>query len=342
MTEAFSKSVLLRRDGSPGPVSSTLASKVVLAYFSAGWCEPCKAFTPLLKVFYEQAHKSGDHLEIVFCSNDKSEEEMLEYFRNDHGDWLAVKHADPSIMKLASNLGVQGIPFLAVLNKSGEMVVSDGRMEVVQALRGGPPAVQECVLRWRKLVGDWTTGQSATTGGEVIAADDVASMRAARLRALEARAAAAPPAPTPAPKAAPLPTAPLCVQPLAAAPSPSPEPSRPPAPAAPASKPVPALAPTPAPPSSAQETANPPANQRVPSSPDNAIDAEQQLLEQALKLSLQQQDTDVSAKLDEERFAEQEQTMQEMGFVDKAANLRALNATNGNVEASIQQVLGIA
>lgn len=34
--------------------------------------------------------------------------------------------------------------------------------------------------------------------------------------------------------------------------------------------------------------ANPPANQRVPSSPDNAIDAEQQLLEQALKLSLQQ------------------------------------------------------
>lgn len=34
-------------------------AKVVLVYFSAEWCPPCKSFTPKLKDFYE--HVKGNY-----------------------------------------------------------------------------------------------------------------------------------------------------------------------------------------------------------------------------------------------------------------------------------------
>lgn len=42
----------------------------------------------------------------------------------------------------------------------------------------------------------------------------------------------------------------------------------------------------------------------------------------------------------EERFATQLQQLQEMGFYDRAENIRALLATNGNVNAAVEQLLG--
>ncbi len=45
---------LLRFDGSSVSSDEALANKKLVAfYFSAHWCPPCKAFTPLLKKFYE-------------------------------------------------------------------------------------------------------------------------------------------------------------------------------------------------------------------------------------------------------------------------------------------------
>ncbi|OAP08006.1 hypothetical protein AXX17_AT2G12340 [Arabidopsis thaliana] len=42
----------------------------------------------------------------------------------------------------------------------------------------------------------------------------------------------------------------------------------------------------------------------------------------------------------EERFATQLQQLQEMGFYDRAENIRALLATNGNVNAAVERLLG--
>ena len=61
---------------------------VVLLYFSAHWCPPCREFTPKLKSFYEKLPKGS--VKIVFVSRDKSKEEYTSYFHNDHGNWFAV------------------------------------------------------------------------------------------------------------------------------------------------------------------------------------------------------------------------------------------------------------
>ncbi len=45
---------LSKVDGSSAAAAEALAGKeLVLFYFSAHWCPPCKHFTPILKDFYE-------------------------------------------------------------------------------------------------------------------------------------------------------------------------------------------------------------------------------------------------------------------------------------------------
>ena len=45
---------LKKADGSSHQAEAALQGKsVVLIYFSAHWCPPCRAFTPVLKDFYE-------------------------------------------------------------------------------------------------------------------------------------------------------------------------------------------------------------------------------------------------------------------------------------------------
>jgi nucleoredoxin len=48
-------------------------------YFSAHWCGPCKAFTPILRRWY-QRHAAAKQVEVLFVSNDKDETEFNTYF----------------------------------------------------------------------------------------------------------------------------------------------------------------------------------------------------------------------------------------------------------------------
>jgi len=80
---------LVKSDGSSVPADSALAGKdLVLFYFSAHWCPPCRQFTPMLKDFYEEV----EGLEIVFVSSDRSPEDMQSYMKESHGEWMAVEH----------------------------------------------------------------------------------------------------------------------------------------------------------------------------------------------------------------------------------------------------------
>ena len=91
------------------------------------------------------------------------------------------------IMKLASELGLEGIPHMAVVDKAGNQKVDEAKRELVDALR--QQTVEDTVLRWRKATGDWTAGKSDKLGGDS-QAESVEDMRAARLKALEARMSA--------------------------------------------------------------------------------------------------------------------------------------------------------
>jgi len=50
MAELLKGVELVQHDGSKVAAEEHLKDKIVALYFSAGWCPPCRAFTPKLKV----------------------------------------------------------------------------------------------------------------------------------------------------------------------------------------------------------------------------------------------------------------------------------------------------
>lgn len=116
---------VIRNDGTEVKVAE-LKGKPVALYFSAHWCPPCRAFTPVLKDLYEKL-KAAEHkkdLEIVFVSGDEDEEAFREYFAD--MPWLAVPFADQRAKKLLNNIfEVEGIPTLATLDAHGKTVQTD-------------------------------------------------------------------------------------------------------------------------------------------------------------------------------------------------------------------------
>ena len=61
------------------PTAAALAGKRFVAlYFSAHWCGPCRKFTPLLGVCYED-QPDKDEVEVVFVSSDHDVEGFDEY-----------------------------------------------------------------------------------------------------------------------------------------------------------------------------------------------------------------------------------------------------------------------
>lgn len=101
-----------------------LNGKIVLLYFSAHWCPPCRRFTPKLKIFYEKLKATRSDFEIVFVSSDKDEAGFKEYFAE--MPWLALPFALRDQKNLLNKkFDVNGIPSLVILSASGDVISSD-------------------------------------------------------------------------------------------------------------------------------------------------------------------------------------------------------------------------
>lgn len=109
--------------------ASVLAGKYIGVYFSAHWCPPCRAFTPVLAAMYNKRKSSGqDDFEVVFVSADNSQREYDDYFGE--MPWLALPYGDPRCDTLAQQQGIQGYPTLLIVSPEGEVVNSDGTSAV--------------------------------------------------------------------------------------------------------------------------------------------------------------------------------------------------------------------
>jgi len=123
---------LVTADGTKVKAEEYLKDKVVGLYFSAGWCPPCRAFTPQLKKYYEELKSAGKNFEVVFVSRDRSAEDLVEYYRDHHGKWLYLEFGDPNIQELLTKYDVKSIPTFRVIKPDGSVVVSDARNEVAE------------------------------------------------------------------------------------------------------------------------------------------------------------------------------------------------------------------
>ena len=137
--DSLNGATLIKADGSKVEAEKALENKdLVLYYFSAHWCPPCRQFTPMLADFYGEV---SDELEIVFVSSDRSPEDMTSFMKKSHGDWCGVEHNSALANDLKQKYGVQGIPMLVVVKKDGTLVTKDGRSHVMgkqpkQAVQG--------------------------------------------------------------------------------------------------------------------------------------------------------------------------------------------------------------
>lgn len=97
--------------------------RVVLLYFSAGWCPPCHQFTPKLVEFYN-AHGGGKDFEVIFVSSDADAEKMQAYADEYKMPWLAVKHDQTKASGLQERYAGNGIPDLEMLDGNGQVLSS--------------------------------------------------------------------------------------------------------------------------------------------------------------------------------------------------------------------------
>ncbi len=107
-----------------------LEGKIVALYFSAHWCPPCKAFSPVLVKFRDANSKD---FEVVFVSADKDEAAQMEYMKEVNMSWPTVKFRSDAAEALVKKYSVEGIPTLIILNPKGEVITADGRAEVESA-----------------------------------------------------------------------------------------------------------------------------------------------------------------------------------------------------------------
>ena len=106
---------------------------VFVLYFSAHWCPPCRQFTPILAQQFSIYRQASSKATVIFVSGDRSFQEQLNYMREAHGDWPAVRCDSSLTSRLNSVFQVRGIPKVVVVKVSnGECISQDGRQDIMQ------------------------------------------------------------------------------------------------------------------------------------------------------------------------------------------------------------------
>ena len=107
--------------------NQNLQGKIIGLYFSAGWCPPCRSFSPVLKDF---RNRNKEEFEVVMVSADRSRAEQLKYMQDMNMEWSALPQNSTESSNLYGKYGVRGIPTLIILSPNGKTISSEGRTEV--------------------------------------------------------------------------------------------------------------------------------------------------------------------------------------------------------------------
>ena len=142
LSDIIGEGPFVKSDGTEVSLEDVASNKVVLLYFSAHWCPPCRQFTPILAEWYRTAKEAGKEVELIFVSSDRDSDGFKGYL--EHMPWPAIPFAKQAERSSAgAAFSVRGIPALIVVNSSGELITKDGRSE----LASDPDS---CFDKWAK------------------------------------------------------------------------------------------------------------------------------------------------------------------------------------------------
>ncbi|KAK5647486.1 hypothetical protein RI129_002378 [Pyrocoelia pectoralis] len=121
---------LIKADGGVRQANTVIQNnRYIMYYFSAVWCLGCKFILPKITEIYE-SRKRQIPLEIIYVSFDNNKEEMMQCFKDNHGDWLAIPFGSSTIQELKVRYGVTYVPFIVVLRNDGTIITTNGKKEV--------------------------------------------------------------------------------------------------------------------------------------------------------------------------------------------------------------------
>lgn len=111
-------------------------------YFSAHWCGPCQAFTPVLRAKYNELQAQG--LTLIFMSSDKNLKMFNEYYKE--MPWAAFPFENIEHLQKSDAIPrSRGIPALYLFNK-GKLYNDNGRSALMTMKFPWEP------LAWEKII----------------------------------------------------------------------------------------------------------------------------------------------------------------------------------------------
>ena len=117
--------------GSAVTLASGASTKYFAFYRGAGWCGPCRQFSPALVKFYKEMKPKNANFEVFFISGDKTPAEMRNYAKEAGFSWHAVPQARQPEMQIVNRLFTNLIPQLVVTDSAGNVVIDSAQI-------GGP------------------------------------------------------------------------------------------------------------------------------------------------------------------------------------------------------------
>ena len=130
--------------GTSAPVAlqANAAPKYFAFYRGAGWCGPCRQFSPSLVKFYKDMKPKHSNFEVYFISGDKTPAEMKAYAKEAGFGWAAAPQAIQPKMQIVNRLFTNLIPQFVVTDGAGKVLIDS-------AQTGGP---QNALKQFEALV----------------------------------------------------------------------------------------------------------------------------------------------------------------------------------------------
>ena len=109
---------------------SELNGKVIALYFSASWCPPCRAFTPLTVDLAKKLQGQEKPFAIVLVGCDQTRQKALDYMKSHKMTGYLLPPEADSNRALCKRYHVSGIPYLVVVDDTGKTLDPSARATV--------------------------------------------------------------------------------------------------------------------------------------------------------------------------------------------------------------------